>query len=303
MRHWVREAVEEALSSSERPSARLVSDLKRTVEVIEELDWHFFRTVALDEIAGQVSECDDFGTLVKFLKRAATELGFDHGSIFVLRQGNGQPIKNRVCTTYPKEWLKRYKRNGYQSLDPVISFALHSNQPFSFSQLPNKVPMVQAFWRDAEAYGVGRMGLGFSFDSSESGRIGVSFSSLVAEEDFNESARISGRDAHVMANLLSEAFVRASGQSPKPLSRLSTSELQFLFQTMNSSNPGLLSDQSRRKQFGVDLQSSILNKLGVNNLLQAISVASSNKWFDELPYDALDLVYDDGDQPHLSGPI
>ena len=59
MRHWVREAVEEALSSSERPSARLVSDLKRTVEVIEELDWHFFRTVALDEIAGQVSECDD----------------------------------------------------------------------------------------------------------------------------------------------------------------------------------------------------------------------------------------------------
>lgn len=36
-------------------------------------------------------------------------------------------------------------------------------------------------------------------------------------------------------------------------------------------------------------QASICAKLGVRSVLQAISVSSANRWFDELPYDVQDV--------------
>ena len=289
MQHWVRVAIEEALETTGRPSNRLLNDLGRIASLVENLEWHPFRTEGLEEVAGQIVECSDIDDLTQLLWSASIELGFQHATVFVLRQGGGTAFSQRVCTSYPLSWVQRYQEKAYQCIDPVMARALVSDDPFFFSELDNTVPMVRSFWKDAEAHGIGRLGLCCAFDLPGSTRIGVSFSSSEPEADFEDTVLLNGRDAIIMARLVAETFCSLARRGHNNNCPLTTTELRFLHMLLIADDP----TDVLKGNWGVGsrevLQSSICAKLGVKSALQAISVSSANGWFDELPYDVHDV--------------
>lgn len=285
MQHWARGAIDEALETTGQPFGRLLNDLDRIVGLIENMEWHRFRTDALENVLGQIAECSDNDDLTPLLLSAATELGFQHATVFVLRQGSGAVFSQRVCTCYPMSWVQRYQEKGYQSIDPVIARALASDEPFLFSELSDSVPMIKAFWSDAEAHGIGSSGLCCAFELGGSTRIGVSYSSSVSEAQFRDIVALNGHDAIVAARLMAETFCGLAGKGRNNNCPLTTAELRFLHLLLVVDDPA----DALKHMTGIRskelLQFSICAKLGVKSLLQAISIASANRWFDELPYD------------------
>lgn len=289
MQHWARVAIEEALAATGKPSNRLLHDLGRIVDLVENLEWHRFRTDELEDLAGQIVECSNLEDLTRLLWSASVELGFQHATVFVLRQGNGTAFSQRVCTSYPMSWIERYQEKSYQFIDPVMARAMVSDTPFLFSELAGNAPMVQAFWKDAEAHGIGRQGLCCTFELSGSTRISVSFSSSETDEVFEDTVRRNGQDATITARLMAETFCSLAGHGHGNNCPLTMTELRFLHMLLVADDP----EDALRRMPGVGskeaFQSAICKKLGVRSVLQAISVTSANRWFDELPYDVLDV--------------
>lgn len=289
MQHWARTVIEEALSTTGQPSSRLLQDLARIVGLIENLEWHHFRTDGLEDVVDRIVECSDIDELSQLLCTASVELGFEHATVFVLRQGSGTAFSQRICTSYPMSWVRRYQERSYQFMDPVMARALVSDEPFLFSDLADSVPMIKAFWKDAEAHGVGRLGLCCTFELSGSTRIGVSFSSSQPEAAFRDTVRLNGQDALITARLLATAFCSLAHRDHSNDCPLTMKELRFLHQMLVADEP----EEALKGILGVGtteaLQSSICAKLGVRSVLQAISVSSANRWFDELPYEVQDV--------------
>lgn len=289
MQHWVRLVIDEALATTGSPSNRLLKDLGRIVNVIENLDWYRFRTDALEDVADRIVDCSDIDDLTQLLWSAAIELGFQHATVFVLRQGSGAAFSQRVCTSYPLSWANRYQEKAYQSIDPVIARALVDDQAFLFSELPETAPMVKAFWKDAEDHGIGRMGLCQAFDLSGSTRIGVSFSSSRPEADFRDLVQLNGHDAIAIARLMADRFCGLTRKGHNSSCPLTTTELRFLHMLLVADDPVEVLKCVPRLGSTEKLQSAICAKLGVKSALQAISISSANRWFDELPYDITEV--------------
>ena len=291
MQHWVRVAIEQALATTGQPSDRLLNDLDRIAELVENMDWHRFRTDGLEDVAGQIVECSNIDEMTQLLWSAANELGFEHATVFVLRQGSGTAFSQRVCTSYPLAWVQRYREKAYQCIDPVVAHTLVSDEPFLFSELADSAPMVKSFWKDAEEHGIGRLGLCCAFDLSGSTRIGVSFSSSQSDASFRDSVHLNGQDAFITARLLAEAFCSLASSGHNNNCPLTTTELRFLHLLLVDDDPEEVLKYMPGLESKEKLQSFICAKLGVKSVLQAISIASANRWFDELPYDLQDVSH------------
>lgn len=290
MRHWVREILADIAGCADDLSPELRGDVDRVCALVEERDVYAFRSRRLDDIAGDVSECVDLEEFPQLMWAGAVECGFEHVTVFLLRQGSGGAFRVRICTSYPKAWVARYQEKAYQFVDPVVGAALESNGPFEFSELPVDCPIVEAFWEDAGAHRIGRNGICVAFDLPSGARIGVTYATQKTDSTLRNTIRRNGSDAIALARIGAEAFAATAQRVPMSAGLLSEDELRFLYHLVNEDNPDQALNISPRYGPNSSLQNSIRNKLGVRTILQAVSIASANSWFDQLPYDIRDVA-------------
>ena len=150
--------------------------------------------------------------------------------------------------------------------------------------------MTEAFWDDAEKFRAGRSGFCFSSTRPSGARLGVTFSTNDTDARSAELFRLNGHDLTVIAQLAIECFCYLSsgdGLSEEPLSM---EELRFLHTLATSPNPEKALTISSNYGGNKSLQDSIRKKLNVSTVFQAISIASSMRWFDMLPFSSEDAV-------------
>lgn len=291
MRHWVRAVLDEATDGSGGHTPETHRDLRRIISLIEDREFYSFRTPVLEDLANEIVECTDLEALSKLMWSVAVQCGMQHATIFVLRQGDGVAFRTRISTSYPLEWVERYQTKSYQFQDPVVAHAQTCDTAFSFHDLSTDNPMTEAFWEDAEAHGVGRNGLCQAFSFSSGTRIGVSFAYSRSADAFRQTLALNATDALCLAQIGAEAFVYLARISQPSNPSLSAAELRFLHLLVTGDDPQDALSVTPGYGSNKSLQASIRSKLGVKTILQAVALASANRWFDDLPYDVQDVAH------------
>ena len=274
----------------ESRTSRVSDDLERIARLIEDRDVLTFRSEYRDGIADELATCRDLSELSNFMGEASHSCGFKYFTIFLLRQGRSGAFTRRICTSFPKSWIHRYKEMSYQFIDPVVNAAENLDEPFLFTDLDGCAPAVRSFWDDAERHSVGREGFCAAFDFDDEARIGVSFSTVNFPEKFNEEIRFDMYDALEFARMGAIIFSRLGRKLISPPDALTQTELRVLYSLASANDVEEVLAGFQRSKASKDLEVEIQRKLEVSSILQAAAVASANHWFDHLDYEVSDVA-------------
>jgi hypothetical protein len=264
-------------------------DIKRLCDIVEALPDYEFRDTRLGAIAEELPEHADMDNLARLITEAGKTCGFTNASIFLLCYGSAITFEKRVCTSFPPEWLRAYDVNRYQYVDPVVARAISGGDPFLFSDLSRSSSLIEAFWTDSVAHGIGENGCCFVYDLDMNIRIGLSFASMGPPATVAEAFRVHRSDLDVLGRIACDTFIEHSGVFQTERADLSVEELRFLksliSQSASDDVAALLQDQEMQP-----LQTSICEHLGVATIFQALAVASRERWFNDLPFDGPEVA-------------
>ena len=287
--HWALSSLDDLMASDAGLPEELLADFAKMAEVVASMDLYCFRNPKLEAISDELAACDTLDQLAHIMWDAATETGFKHATVFVINQGNVPAFKTRVSTSYPNKWLERYAEREYLFVDPIFERSSQSSEPFLFSDVPTRSPVVEAFWNDAVGHGIGRHGFCCVSNMDTGTRIGVSFGSGNSESVTARNVRTHGSDLRFLAQIAAETFFYLAQTSPDASQSLTVTELRFLHMLVTSDDPEAALAVNPAFGSNSALQASIRKKLGVKTILQAVSKASTNRWFDGLPFDVTDV--------------
>jgi hypothetical protein len=290
MYHWIEALLRDLESQATRRDTTTTQEVNRVIKIIKDTGIHHFRTDELSQIADDIAESTDLTELAELLWKAATSCGFEHFALFVTCQGDKGAFRTRVSTSFNEEWIARYEEMNYASVDPVLSAAALYEAPFSFSDLPNTSPCAQAFWKDAYAHRIGGNGICFPKQRADGSKLGVSFLTRKNADKAKQCIDRSGFDLEFISELAVECFCFLSQGQHHHAGHLSMEELRFLHALSTDGDPTRALSMTSSFGSNKSLQSSIRQKLGVDTVFQAISIASRNHWFDSLPYEPKEVV-------------
>jgi len=288
IRHWVQDVIEAAVASD---GCDVADDLRRIVSIVRDSEQYMFRSPDLADLSEAMIEIESIDDLSRLLWDVAIAAGFQHATLFVLRQGSRGAFRQRICTSYPTSWINRFQERNYQFVDPIVAAAMSGQAPFSFSQAAGSGPVIDDFWKDANAHGIGRDGFCVPISTFDGSKIGVSFT--FAPDVIEPKVRLARHrsDLTVIAHNAVEAFCFFARASYDGDSTLTSAELRYLHILMSSEDSATAGRPSHCSVTEAALQRSIIEKLQVRNIFHAVAVAAANKWFDDLPYDLSDVAH------------
>lgn len=289
MQHWSEVVVNDALWYIKDCPDHVQSALKRMAHIISEQPAYRFRLPEVERYADEIAECTELTTLVEYMWRACTSLGFQHVTIFALAQGKNGVFRKGICTSHSLKWIRLYQKKRYRFIDPVVSMASQRDGSFLFSDLPS-TPNSEAFWSDAERHRIGRNGLCLAVTRQDGARVGVSYSTSLDNKATEKLLRLNRHELECLAILAIDCFCDISAGRSQDVSNLTDAELRFLY--LLSTTPAPTAAMKINNGFGSNshLQSSIRNKLGVETIFQAVAMAAASHWFDSLQYEEDDVI-------------
>lgn len=244
----------------------------------------------LIEFADDIALCSSLDALSEIMWDLTIAKGLQHYAIHVLKAGRKSVLGARMCTSWPEVWVSRYVNEAYQAIDPVLRRAKELEDGFFFDENGRCVPLIKSYWKDARKHGLGCQGLCFTIDRHDRSRYAVVFSARDDDNDAVERLTCSKNDLRIIAHLAAEAFSYMVQSCDLEDNVLSTRELRFLHTLATSDTPesalGHLSSYGGNR----NLQDSIRKKLKVNTIFQAIVIATSRKWFDDVPLSISEIV-------------
>lgn len=290
MNHWATALLNDLATKANRVDATATHEINRVLEIINKSGVHHFRTDELEEIAETISESTDLTELAELLWKAAICSGFEHFVVFVISQGSKGAFRTRVSTSFNEKWIAQYEQMNYSEIDPVLSAAANKDSFFAFAELSAASPDTQAFWKDANRHGIGSNGICFPFTRPDGSKLGVSFMTRKSASLAAQSINRNGFDLEFIAQLAVECFCYLSQGQHHQNGQLTVEELKFLHSLSTDHDPTRALTMTANFGSNKSLQNSIRQKLGVRTVFQAISIASWNHWFDELPYEPKEVV-------------
>ena len=84
--------------------------------------------------------------------------GFSHIAFHVVRLGDRSGTNPLLLLTYPMEWTQLYIKNDYFQIDPVVRISKAGFLPVDWSELHYDSSEINAFFRKANTYEVGKHG-------------------------------------------------------------------------------------------------------------------------------------------------
>lgn len=283
MPHWVQVLIEDTAKQAHPLPNHVLDGLKRVERIVQSSDRFHFRTDEFEDIADNISVCCDLNELARLLWQAATAAQFQNFSLFMLEQGRAPIFSTRLCTSWKKSWVTQYCRKSYQFVDPVANRAHQTDGSFKFSELSQSCPMLDEYWQDAEAHGIGRNGYCHVLTRPDQSRLAMAFYTSNDEARTDEIIRLNGYDLRIIAELAIECFCYLAAPRGIDDIELTTEELYFLHTLATSPNPEAALALQPLYGSNKAMQASIRNKLNVSTVFQAISVATARNLFDALP--------------------
>ena len=279
MNHWVRALLNDLdLDRREYPE-HVRSGLNRIASFVENQYEYVFRLPILDEIYEEILLCEDLTDLAGLLMKAAKTTGFEHVTLHIIDPGTETNFTTYLCTSYSKKWIKRYQEKSYRYIDPVAVRASASDGTFNFSELDKTSPLAKDFWKDAVAHGVGENGYSVVTTQENAARVHACFTSLGSSKETAELIRLNESDIKHVINCAIEVFLALTSGRQYNGNELSCEELRYLKDlAVKGTTAGLQMSEAERHA----LNQGIVRKLGVETMYQAVAIAGSKGWLNNV---------------------
>lgn len=298
MRHWVRAVLEDICPDVSSLPQHVVASLSRLIQIVEAQEQHHFRTSELEVLADRLWDCENLHDLLENSIAAARLTGFDDVTIVLLSSGGLTKNMFRVLTSHSKNWINRYIEKSYQYVDPAVIRAMTREGVILFEDLDKSTPIACDFWNDAAAHGVGQNGFSYVASKKTGAKVSVSFVSNSSEKEVASRLRLDGADLLVLSEIISECFLSLTCGEDIVGSDLSEEEIRVLRYLATFGETGL-SDWAKSNSLDIRrIQPSILAKLEVCSLYQAVAIAGSKRWFDGLSYRNEDTISQEPIETH-----
>ncbi|WP_461335445.1 helix-turn-helix transcriptional regulator [Bradyrhizobium embrapense] len=190
--------------------------------------------------------------------------------------------KPRLISTYPEEWTSHYLRNRYQLIDPVITQALQTSEPFQWGsgiQSSNRLSVQQQLLDEAAQFGI-RMGFTVPIQDGHGPIAALTFAASQRNQAFESFTKSQGRvlqlmamyfHAHVRRKLASDHNIAGVLLSPREFECL-----EWASQGKSAWEIGCILGLSRNT-VAYYLENA-KEKLGVRTIAQAVArLAAANK--------------------------
>lgn len=284
MRHWINVVLEECVDKDGIPD-NVWKSLSRASKIISDSDDYSFRTSEAEALFDETQVAGSIQDLSHLVYQIALHFGFHHGTLFLIRAGaKGGLWSHRVCTSLPETWLRHYKENNYQYIDPAILHSITSGEPEFVNCNADDAPLVKTFWDDAKRHAIGTTVYCGSHKTRNGAVVGFSFLSKNSVLACKKKIRLDESDIFFITQSLAEIFEELSATGSGNVEALSEQELIFLRSALLGRPVNEPMDYGGFRVCPKSVQAAIRRKLGVDTILQAIAIAASRGWLDETPY-------------------
>ncbi|NTJ66519.1 LuxR family transcriptional regulator [Agrobacterium rhizogenes] len=136
---------------------------------------------------------------------------FAHLVFLLVRFANRADTFPWYCTTYPEEWTSLYLRKNYFEIDPVIELYKTGLLPVDWSGLDRRSARTRGFFREANAFGVGRHGVTVPVRGPSGERSLLSATSNLPWREWRKLRASSSHELQVLSCYLHEKVLTVSG--------------------------------------------------------------------------------------------
>lgn len=291
MTSWAEDALRDAidfLAKSRRND--LASDLNRLLKAIDFTELEIMRSSAAEQIAGEIVESETVAELTDALRRMARLMGFGHCTVNVVAENPSANFTTKVITTYPEGWIDLYVSRRYYFIDPVVQASRTRTQGFFWDSLPSSGSVVRAFWRDAEAQGIGSSGYTLPITTDRGDRLALSISSMQDAEAFRETLEFHESDLCNLGVFLSDAFCRLAGVHHPASYNLTDAQMLMLQAISRGIEEVDLVEQTYENGSMCTLRQSICSLFQTKTLAQAAVLAAKIGLLDNAPLTKADIL-------------
>ncbi|MVA56869.1 helix-turn-helix transcriptional regulator [Agrobacterium vitis] len=221
------------------------------------------RAGSIDDLNAAISEVRD-------------RYGFAHLVFLLVKPANHPNIEPLFCATYPEEWTSLYLRNSYLESDPVIQFSQKGFLPYDWSGIERTSQTARAFFKEANAFGVGVNGLTVPIRGPGGERSLFSATSNLLGREWRALRTSSKNDLLVLSHFFHEKVLTVSRlRKTNAYRTLSKREQQCLQLLASGIVPKRIASQLQLSESAVRLYlRSGRGKLNARTMYQAIARAS-----------------------------
>lgn len=132
-----------------------------------------------------------------------------------------------VATTYPLDWVVRYRGQSYVDIDPVVQIGLRRMLPIDWRQFSTFDAQVRSLFGEAAEFGLGRQGLSIPVHGRHGDRALFSITSDLSDREWDAVRRRYIRDFQALAVYVHAMVLRLHGEPERVIS-LSPREAECL---------------------------------------------------------------------------
>ncbi|MGY5774705.1 helix-turn-helix transcriptional regulator [Rhizobium sp. LEGMi135b] len=225
----------------------------------------------------EIAQANDISELRQFLFKFCSLYGLANAVFHVTQIAALSQQNPLLLLTYPPEWVETYITHDYFAIDPVVQAGRNGFLPFDWSTLDLKSPQSISFFREAEAFDVGRYGLTLVVRGPHGERSLFTVTSNQKSGDWEQLRNSIIGDLQVIAYYLHEQSMIVSGLREQIIGRkLSKRETECLELLAHGLLPKQITSVLGISESAVRLYlSSGRRKLHVSTTNQAIAKAIS----------------------------
>ncbi|MBZ6414972.1 MULTISPECIES: LuxR family transcriptional regulator [Methylobacterium] len=120
-----------------------------------------------------------------------------------------------LILTYEDEWVKRYIERDYFTIDPIVAAGRRGFLPIDWAKVDRTSPETQKFFREAEAYHVGRQGVTLPIRGPAGERALFTLTSYLDDAEWQVRRLGFMRDFQLIGHFVHDRAVGLSGYRDK----------------------------------------------------------------------------------------
>jgi DNA-binding CsgD family transcriptional regulator len=239
----------------------------------------------LDAILNAIADIKDAAAIPALLGRVAER----YGLTTVAYLGTGTLDRKApqrepyIAVTYPRDWVARYRNQGYLEIDPAIQIGLRRLLPIEWDEFGSGDRDVGRFFGEAREFGLGRRGMSFPVHGCRGDRGLFSVTADFNNTEWQWARRTLFRQFPIIATHLHEAVLRTDGalRAPPHLSRREIECLRWTSEGKTVWECGVILELSQHT-VRCYLESA-RHKLGASSNTHAVSLALKAGLLFQLP--------------------
>lgn len=179
-----------------------------------------------------------------------------------------------LILTYEDDWVRRYVERDYFALDPTVRAGSKGFLPLDWLDVDRSSVEVQRFFREADAYGVGRQGVTLPVRGPAGERALFTVTSNLADADWKSRRLLYMRDFQLLGHFIHDRAVDLSGYRIEGPA-LSGREAQCLERTASGRHVKQIASELALSISAVQLYlRSARHKLGCASVAEAVVKAT-----------------------------